>query len=1053
MKWIRDRHLGSLLSWVVIVVAAIMLLPNVNALTREHSNITLPSNVQSEVADTMRNHWNKGTKNTYETALVFNNGDSAMSKADTRRVKKTIKKLRDHKSRYGIKSMTTAYDNAATKKQLISKDKSTVLVQLNIDNNHLTISKSNKQLQSAIKTSGIKTYVTGAKTLQDDFSGAIQEGIKKTEVISVIFIFIVLVLVFRSPIVPLISLLTVGVSFITSFSLVTNLVARFNFPFSNFTQVFMVIVLFGIGTDYNILLYDQYKENLGEGMDNIEATLDARRRAGRTILMSGSSLLIGFAALGLARFSIYQSAVGVAVGVAVLLIVLLTLNPFFMIVLGKHMFWPVKNFEGEGHSKMWSWLSEHSLLHPFIALGLVAIILLPLVFTFQHPLDYNDASEISDNTPSKRGYLVVQDHFSKGTAEPSTLYIHSNHRLDNQKDLMLIDQLTGQIASNKDVKLATSVTRPDGSKIKRLYVNNQIGTMNKQLGTAQRGIGQLENGSQQMGNGINQLSAGSQQLVNGLTQLSQQLNASMSGSNAAQLAALQRGLPQLNDGIQQLNRTLNSQGASINTAGLTNDLTNAGNQARIIGQNLNDAGNTLKSIQGGGATDTTAIQQLYNDAMQKAQLNERQQQIMGGALNQILQGAQTSAGNQQAAIAAKLQAVAGNLAAAGAADRSLGNSLQSVAGSAQSLGGLMCQVQTLKASVAQLAAASNVALPGATQAISQLTGGLSQIQSAVGMGTQGMIQLNTGINRLAAASPQMTAGLQQLGTGLQAGSTYLGGLQNSAAADHFYIPNAVLHSKTFKPSIKTYLSSDKKTARIEIVFSTDPSGYHAARLANSLANISRKSLKGTDIADAKVAMGGQSERIYNTRKTASGDFFRTAVIMIIGISLALMFITRSLLQPVYIMGSLVMAYLASLSINHWMINAVMGRDMLTWNTPFFSFIMIIALGVDYSIFLMRRYLDYQDQEDDPNKNILRACAAIGTVVISAAIILSGTFAALIPSGIPTLIEVATTVIVGLIILIIILPVVMSPAVKLTYGNTHARHEKLRAKIAARNAKK
>ena len=288
MKWIRDRHLGSLLAWVVIVVAAIVLLPNINALTRAHSDITLPSNVQSEVADTMRNHWGKGTKNTYETALVFNNGDSAMTKADTRRVKKTIKELRDHKSKYGIKSMTAAYDNAATRKQLISKDKSTVLVQLNISNDHLTVSKSNKQLSNAIKMKGIRTYVTGAKTLEDDFSGAIQEGIKKTEVISVIFIFIVLVVVFRSPIVPLISLLTVGVSFITSFSLVTNLVEKFNFPFSNFTQVFMVIVLFGIGTDYNILLYDQYKENLGSGMDNIEATLDARRKAGRTILMSST---------------------------------------------------------------------------------------------------------------------------------------------------------------------------------------------------------------------------------------------------------------------------------------------------------------------------------------------------------------------------------------------------------------------------------------------------------------------------------------------------------------------------------------------------------------------------------------------------------------------------------------------------------------------------------------------------------------------------------------------------------------------------------------------
>src|SRR5699024_9010838 len=122
--------------------------------------------------------------------------------------------------------------------------------------------------------------------------------------ITIFFIFIVLVIVFKSPIVPIISLLTVGVSFITSFSIVTNLVEKFNFPFSNFTQVFMVIVLFGIGTDYNILLYDKFKENLSKGMSNHEATNDALRKAGKTILYSGSSILIGFSALGLANFSI-----------------------------------------------------------------------------------------------------------------------------------------------------------------------------------------------------------------------------------------------------------------------------------------------------------------------------------------------------------------------------------------------------------------------------------------------------------------------------------------------------------------------------------------------------------------------------------------------------------------------------------------------------------------------------------------------------------------------------------------------------------------------------
>ena len=95
--------------------------------------------------------------------------------------------------------------------------------------------------------------------------------------------------------------------------------------------------------------------------------------------------------------------------------------------------------------------------------------------------------------------------------------------------------------------------------------------------------------------------------------------------------------------------------------------------------------------------------------------------------------------------------------------------------------------------------------------------------------------------------------------------------------------------------------------------------------------------------------------------------------------------------------------------------------------------MLIALGVDYSIFLMTRYRELETEGlTSPSARILKACGIIGTVVISAAVILGGTFAALIPSGIPTLIEVALTVIVGLIILVFIMPITMSAGVKLTY---------------------
>lgn len=1122
MRFIKN-HVGSLIAWILIVVISIFMLPNVNQLTREHSTISLPANVQSEVASTIGNHWGHHQNNTYQVVAVFNNQDGAMSKSDQKSVNQTIRYLKRHKSELGIKSMLTPYENSATKKNLISKDKTTELVQLNVSKKK-SVSNINKQLTKAVKTDGIRTYITGADILQDDFSGAIQEGIKKTEVISVIFIFIVLILVFRSPIVPLISLLTVGVSFITAFSIVTNLVKNFNFPFSNFTQVFMVIVLFGIGTDYNILLYDRFKANLGNGMDKFEAAKNAQWNAGKTILMSGSSILIGFSALGLARFSVYKSAAGVAVGVAVLLIVLLTLNMFFMTTMGKTMFWPVKTFNGESESPFWRFLSKHSLAHPIIALVLVLAALSPFYFTYQNKLNYDDTAEIADSTPSKQGFLIVQKHFSKGTAEPATLYIKSNHTLDNEKDLKLIDQLTEQIKHTKGVKTVASVTQPSGSKIKKLYVNSQMKTVNNGVSTARNGLGKLSAGSQQMTNGLNsaatgtnqlnsginsaatganqltsglaqlssggnqmtnglnQLSAGSQQLVNGMNLMSQQLSSQLTGANASQLQQLESGLPQINNGIQQLNSALQSAGTSIDTTGIQSNLQNVASQAQIIGSQLEQAGNTLKSIQGSAGSSSSAsldsVMTQFKAAESQANLNDQQKVVMEGAMQQILSGIQSQiasqTNSQTSELASQLQSVAQNLQTAGNADKSLAGSLQNVASSASSLQNLNTQVATLKAQVAQLAQASNVALPGAVSALQQLTSGLNQIQSALGQGTNALGQLNTGINKLAAASPQLsnginsaysgsqqlsagmgqlsagslqlntginklaqsspqiTNGLNQLNSGLGEGQSYLTGLQKSAAAETFYIPKSVLHSNTFKPAIDNYMSSNRKITKITIVFDTNPSDEKATKDAENISNMARKSLKGTALSNATVAMGGQSSRINDIKNTASGDFVRTAAIMLIGIGIALMLITHSLLQPVYILGSLLLAYISSLSINHWLVGIFMHRSMLAWNTPFFSFIMLIALGVDYSIFLMTRYREIDENKYLPGERIYYACAIIGTVVISAAIILSGTFAALIPSGIPTLIEVAMTVIVGLIILVIILPIVMTSTIYLSY---------------------
>ena len=1186
MQKFLKNHVFELIAWILILIISVVALPNITQLTNDHSNITLPSNVQSNVAQSIENNWGSKKKNTYAVALVFNKKSGKLTDADKQAINNTLDKFTNDKSKYGIKDSLLPDSNIATRKKLQSKDGTTWVAQFNVAKSHGTIEKVYNEMNKAAKTQGLRTYVTGADVLQHDFSASIQEGIKKTEAITVVFIFIVLVIVFKSPIVPLISLLTVGVSFLTSFSIVTNLVKSANFPFSNFTQVFMVIVLFGIGTDYNILLYDKFKENLGKGMDKYKAMHDALRNAGKTILYSGSSILIGFTALSLAKFSVYQSAVGVAVGVAVLLVVLLTLNPFFMATLGKKMFWPVKKFTGESDDKLWHGISSATLKHPIIYLVVLAVVVVPFMLMYSGHLNYDDTDEIADSVPSKQGLLIVQKHFSEGMAEPSYLYIQSKHRLDNEENLKLIDQVTKQLQASKDVSFATSVTEPYGEPIDMLYVNNQLNTVNDGVDQARSGLGKLSKGSNKVANGANSLKdgadrlrsgasqlqsgavrlqtgagrlesgthalqsgatslvsganrlknganslqSGTQQMVNQLQQLSSQLSTQLSGSNKQQLAQLQTALPQINSGIQQLNQAI---GGGVDTSSLTNSLATVQKQAA-------DLENSLKELQsaagnaGSSSVNQSEIQSAISSAVSSAV------QSVPADQRQAAQAAATKAATQAVeSVVQKAQSGANTdkMKSAMANATSAAQGLQSSMAAMQQ-SNLMTQLQTLKAQVNALAQASNKALPGAATALNQLSSGLTQVQSAAsqgvagaqklnngagqlsnglgslssgasrlgaginqvnngagrlnnglgtlasgagtlnnglgtlangagtlnnGLGTlaTGAGQLNSGIGQLAGQAPQLISGISQLNTGagqlsagagklaskvpqltsgidtvnsgLGQGETYLRGLGSSAAADTFYIPKEFLKNDMFKKSMDVYLSPDKKSAQIIVVFDSNPSATEATKKSQELSAMAKKSFQGTALKNAKVAMGGQSSKIEDTKTVASGDFLRTAAIMLIGIGIALMFVTRSLLQPVYILGTLLIAYLCSLSINQWIVKAVLGKSMLTWNTPFFSFIMLIALGVDYSIFLMTRYRELESEGyTTPSSRILKACAIIGTVVVSAAIILGGTFAALIPSGIPTLIEVALAVDIGLLILVFILPITMSAATKLTY---------------------
>ncbi|MEI5907978.1 MMPL family transporter [Bacillus spongiae] len=1017
MKKVLNARLLSFITWIAVTVAIVMTMPDLQQLVKEKGQITLPSNVQSQVASYLDQQMEAGAEDTYSIIAVYHNDSKQkFTKEQVSDINATIDQLNNKKAELGITEMVTHLDSKEIAEQLISEDGTTILTQIAVDEKSGEINEVADRLNEVIQLEqeNVNTFLTGNSLIIDDFSHSIEEGVKKTEAIAVIFIIGVLILVFRSPIIPVISLLTVGISYLVSMGVVAHLVDLLNFPFSNFTQVFLVVILFGIGTDYNILLYTRFKEELSKSEDIYSAVKNTFKSAGKTVIYSGLAVFIGFAVLFLADFSLYRSMSAVAIGVAVLILVLITLNPFFMALLGKTMFWPSKKFEGHGDSKLWAFLSKQSFIRPFTVLIMLAVLLIPVLIKQNDTLSYNDLLEVDDSYASKQGINIIEKHYSPGFSSPTTVLIQEDKRLDNQKSLQELDELAEKISKIEGVSTVLSPTRPLGEKIKELYLNDQSDILSEGLGEAQSGVDEINAGLstardeisasdtneldkiQAMIDGTGEVKSGVSSLADGVDQLAEGYKQGAIGAKELEdgLAEFKESFSVLFDGYRQFERELGNIRDYLSTIQVDIERSMASYEQIIneLETSLNEIVNANPEL-----TEMIDIEGIFADAnAEAATIREGLAELPAEyeRVKTMIASIEDDANKQLKIVSAGLNEMETGI-----------NQLHEGAG--------------------ELRAGLEEGVSGSEQMSSQtpeLEAGLNQIHDGQKQLFTGLQDLEGQMELLQSGLSASTEGLDDIHSGLNDAEGYLNELGASPSSLKFFVPQEILEGEDFQTGLDTYMSADRKIAQMNIVLSVNPYSKEAMSIVSEINHLVESATKGTEFEDAVIGIGGKSAENVDLENLASGDFARTATIMLIGIGLVLVYITKSIFQPIYIIVSMVLAYGASIRITEIISVNVLDMEYLTWNVPFFSFIMIVALGVDYSIFLMMRYVEIDGISRMP---IVEAAKHIGGVVISAALILGGTFAALIPSGVLTLIQVATVVMVALAILsFVMLPILL-----------------------------
>ncbi|MEW8969045.1 MMPL family transporter [Mesobacillus jeotgali] len=1032
MKFIIKQKWFVIIAWILVAAGLFMAAPNMAELVREKGQITVPDEYSSTLAgkimDEVREQEGGGDET--QVALVFHS-EKKLTQAEIKEAEKAIRELEANKEEIEITDILTHFNEESLKEQLVSEDGKSILTSVTVSWNDREPSEVSKLLYETIEDVEVDHYYTSQWLINEDLMTSSEEGLKKTEGITVVFILVVLLLVFRSVIAPVIPLLTVGMAYLVSQSIVGMLVDRLDFPLSNYTQIFLVAVLFGIGTDYCILLLSRFKEELAQHENVADAIVATYKNAGRTVFFSGIAVMIGFAAIGFSQFILYQSAAAVAIGVAMLLLGLFTIVPFFMAVLGTKIFWPSKQSAEHGESKLWGTVGSFSLARPFLSLLIVAAVCVPFLVAYDGELSYNSLDEISGDVNSIKAFNAIADSFGPGESMPTQVILKNDERMDSAEYIELAERISSELEKVDLVDTVRSVTRPTGEPIKDFLVSKQAETLGSGLGEGKDGLDKISEGLQEAESELSKSAPeldgaadGINQLIDGTTEIKSGL-----GEIQTNLAKIENGIRQGSAGSDQIQDGLAEAkaGAEALLAGyqeLQGKYVEMQKGLTELEAGYKQAGDGIAKLSGG---ITQANGQLFG------YLENRDETLKGDQNYQEIKGQLTYMQNELATASAGLNQLneimpqlTGGMAKA---NEAFAGALTKQAEFGPGLEQLIDGIEQQQAGLNQLADGQGKIVdnfPKLTNGLTGINAGQEQLLAGFG-GLGGQLeQLTDGLN-------QSTDGLNQVSEGLGSAQEYLDGLAESDS-NGFYLPADVLESEDFAQVFDVYMSNDRKVMTMDVIFEANPYSNEAMAKVAEIEEAVERATKGTKLENADLAIGGITSTNADLDTMSGQDYSRTVILMLLGIGIILVFLFRSIIMPIYIIGSLILTYYTAMAVNEVIYVDILGYSGISWAVPFFAFVILVALGVDYSIFLMDRFNEYKNLSI--SEAMLLSMKKMGTVIISAAVILGGTFAAMMPSGMMSLLQIASILLVGLFLYAFIMLPLFIPVLVKNFGEAN-----------------
>lgn len=244
--------------------------------------------------------------------------------------------------------------------------------------------------------------------------------------LSFLLVIVLLLIIFRAPLAAIVTLLTPGFALITSYRFIGGLGAH-GVKISEITDILLIVLLLGAGTDYGLFLVFRVREALRAGQGPKEAVEHALVRVGESISASAGTVILALLSLLLATFGIYRDlGLPLAVGMGVMLLAGLTLLPALLAIFGRAAFWPSRTGPVSDERRgWWGRVAARLVQRPAATLGIGVVVFLGLASTAlgYHSAGFGGAVSAPKGSDAAQGNAILASDFPHASANPANLVL------------------------------------------------------------------------------------------------------------------------------------------------------------------------------------------------------------------------------------------------------------------------------------------------------------------------------------------------------------------------------------------------------------------------------------------------------------------------------------------------------------------------------------------------------------------------------------------------------------------------------------------------------